>query len=385
MSHKRKQATADRSAPSTFVADDLLPRRAFSVTGAPDYTDSAPQTAEEYLRRVKWEARNQPRVFTSAIDPRRFDHLQTAGYVRSIQPLPPTSARVMPSAEWESEFAAQFADIRLSFAHYSELHPPAAPQPQPPQADTADTLSADDTAAVARNCEAWSRYCLGLSSSDNPPPTPSLPTVAAFDQLTTRGVLAHMVTLMQQACTRAQTQQQRSSTTASLENGPSTSTLKASGAAAAQGSPNVGSDEDDVDEEGVEGEEEVVTRQQTTSRPSQPSDCATAVSSSPTDLLSVMSASTARWLYCVLAHLQRPLSSETEMQLRQLYRVCGNIRAEAGKQLDKSHSQQCDDGQQVNVGDGRSSAEETAMWCNMLLTIVDRIFGQRIPVQMNAA
>ena len=387
MSHKRSKLSAPRRAATaaTFADADLLPRKAFSVTGAPDYSEAAPQTAEEYLRRVKWEARNQPRVFTAPIDPRRFDHLQTKGYVRRVQPLPPTSARVMPSAEWESAFAAQFADIRLSFAHYSQLHPPAAPQPRPPSAAAAVAASTTTTSHI---CEAWARYCLGLGSSSSSSPSPSLPTVASFDQLTTRGVLAQLVTQLQQAATRAQAQYKRGSSTTPHEREQSMTETDMSAAAVESSGVTAESDEDvEAEEEADEGVEDEEGEPYEPAVPSQSAGSASRLSSSALDSLSVLSASTARWLYCLLAHLQKPLPSETEVQLRQLYRVCGTLRAEAGQQLDLFDSQQPTDRKQdedEQRANGVRAAEETAMWCNLLLTIVDRIFGQRIPLQTTA-
>jgi len=380
MSHKRKHATSDRSTASALpVVDDLLPRKCFSVSGAPDYTDEEPQTAEEYLRRVKWEARSQPRVFQSAIDPRRYDHLQTKGYVRSIQPLPATSARVMPSAEWESDFAAQFADIRLSFAHYSQLHPPADPQPHPPVVLGQASGIGDESVSPARNSEAWSRYCLGLSSPASPAPAPSLPTVAAFDQLTTRSMLTHIVSHVQQQLSQAQAQQRRQHGPAAHEpTATERGETKDAGTDETEAEPD-GSDEDEDAEKEDEDDEGAESK-------SQPSGAATGSSSSRADVLPLLSASTTRWLYCLLAHLQRPLPSEAEVQLRQLYRVCGNVRAEAGRRLDRSATVQFAEGKQDEAeqreAEASRAAEETAMWCNMLLTIVDRIFGQRIPVQV---
>ena len=386
MSHKRKHSTADRNAASAFVAaDELQPRRAFSVSGAPDYTDDAPQTAEEYLRRVKWEARHQPRVFTSTIDPRRFDHLQTKGYVQTTQPLPHTSARVMPSAEWESEFASQFADIRLSCAHYSQLHPAAAQQPRPPTGPTLSAVVADDSITAPRNIEAWARYCLGLSTATARPPTPSLPTVAAFDQLTTRGVLAQIVSHLQQAVTRAETQQQRNNQTTTYELEQAKGG-QSNNAGTAELTHNMQAERDGDEDEDEEEEEEGGENSSQPAISLQPSSATSDSSSSRFDPLSALSVSTTRWLYCLLAHLQKPLPSETEVHLRQLYRVCGTIRAEAGKRVDKSDdSRQPVESKQHEIeqqADTCRAAEETAMWCNMLLTIVDRIFGQRIPLQV---
>ena len=79
MSHKRKQAVRDED-------EQLLPRRAFTVSGAPDFSQAEPQTAEEYLRRVKWEAKRQPRVLTSNIDPRSFDHRQVRAEQSRAEP-----------------------------------------------------------------------------------------------------------------------------------------------------------------------------------------------------------------------------------------------------------------------------------------------------------
>ena len=100
------------------------------------------------------------------------------------------------------------------------------------------------------------------------------------------------------------------------------------------------------------------------------------------------------WLYATLAHLEKPLPADVEVSLRQLYRVCGKLRAEAGRALEQQRKEQLsdaagDDAKESAGGDGSSAHEpaaarqamECAMHCNLLMTIVDRVFGQRVDVE----
>ena len=216
MSNKRKHGGA--AAPFTSSArsssfrddDDLQPRRAFHVSGAPDFSQAEPQTAEEYLRRVRWEAQRQPKVLTSTIDPRLLvEHRGAApsapGYGRALQLLPATSPLAMPSKEWENAFASQFADVRLALLRYTERLPEVKKRETQPPPSTARM-------PPPRDYPAWTRYCLGadfdveryVGESQHPVSrgvgedsaacrAPELHTVAAWDQLATRAIFHRLV------------------------------------------------------------------------------------------------------------------------------------------------------------------------------------------------
>eukprot|EP00026_Physarum_polycephalum_P009225 Phypoly_transcript_09339.p1 GENE.Phypoly_transcript_09339~~Phypoly_transcript_09339.p1 ORF type:complete len:325 (+),score=70.47 Phypoly_transcript_09339:51-977(+) len=95
--------------------DDLLPR-AFAVTGELPPEAGPPTTGEDYLRRVRWEARRCPNVVVSAIDPRKYDNRQTQ-FAALPPPCPPAPAGMAPHIQWETKFLAQFSDLRLSLNH----------------------------------------------------------------------------------------------------------------------------------------------------------------------------------------------------------------------------------------------------------------------------
>ncbi len=420
MSHKRKSLPSSAFSPSSFdavdgVVDDLRPRRAFRVSGSPDFSQAEPQSAEEYLRRVRWEAQHQPKSFTAPVNPAQWKGGEGGGkglrpsWGKGLHPLPPTSPLAMPSKEWQQNFTGEFTSVRLAFLRFLHIRtgeeeeeggkggslregsgqspPPRPRQGLPPM----------------RDYPAWLRFCLGRDvdvercirgggeegAQVTPSMTPDLHTVAAWDQVTTRGVLHHLIDHLNRC-------HQRVTDIHNLERRSPTHNSPAKAYHTEDEEMKENTEEDEEEEEEEEEDEVVVTERGfgTVLSPKEATfgemreaspvgvDVLSSSSSSPVSFLHLPRPSHMMWLYAALVHLEKPLPADVDVQLRQLYRVCGKIRAEAGRRLEEL--QQTESGGEGSGEGGvrdRRSVLDCAMHCNLLMTIVDKVFGQRMEMQ----
>ncbi|KAA6423316.1 MAG: gem-associated 2 [Trebouxia sp. A1-2] len=120
--------------------------------GPPDMQSDC-DTAEEYIKRVRYEAEQLPQTVTSHIDPRAFD-AQRTDYVPVQDEGSLTAAECIPSQQWLTEFLADFAGLRSQLHREQEdIDPflPRAPPPPPPH-----------PLPHFRDKNGWQRYCLGV-------------------------------------------------------------------------------------------------------------------------------------------------------------------------------------------------------------------------------
>lgn len=85
---------------------------AFAVEGEPDFESGEPQDGWEYLRRVKWEFARCPKVKVATIDPKKF--AEQTPYMPSIPSVSACSPHLLPTKEWETEFLADFSNLRMN-------------------------------------------------------------------------------------------------------------------------------------------------------------------------------------------------------------------------------------------------------------------------------
>lgn len=101
--------------------DELLPVALPFATGAEVTSDSeenrgrAPATAEEYLQRVRSEARNTPDVVVAHFDRETFKRKQTV-VVSNSTGFSPAPRGFAPSMLWQGQQAAAFSEIRQRLA-----------------------------------------------------------------------------------------------------------------------------------------------------------------------------------------------------------------------------------------------------------------------------
>ena len=101
------------------------------------------------------------------------------------------------------------------------------------------------------------------------------------------------------------------------------------------------------------------------------------------------------WLYVMLIRLDTPLLPDTQAQLRQVYRICGNIRSHISNILyaetSSSHQHQhnnntlhetgknvTDNAAHICCDDCLLTGQYRVMLCNMIMSIVHQIFGQSV-------
>jgi len=143
----------------------LLPR-AFIVEGETPPSDEPPVSGDDYLRRVRWEARRCPQVVVSKIDPRQYDNKQTQ-FANIPPPCPPAPPGMTPLPSWEDAFLSIFSELRQKLNYLST-------QSKPKLSITLPRLT---------DAKGWTHLCFGYPSpSDSPssstkePPSPPIST-----------------------------------------------------------------------------------------------------------------------------------------------------------------------------------------------------------------
>ncbi|OAY84886.1 Gem-associated protein 2 [Ananas comosus] len=92
-----------------------IQRPAFLVEGEPDFDSGPPLDGFEYLRRVRWEAAQIPKVKIAKINSNKLAGEQTP-YMPKIPEIPRCLPEILPSKQWEDTFLAQFSGIREAFS-----------------------------------------------------------------------------------------------------------------------------------------------------------------------------------------------------------------------------------------------------------------------------
>ncbi|OVA11713.1 Gem-associated protein 2 [Macleaya cordata] len=95
---------------------DNIQRPAFFVEGDPDFDSGPPQDGLEYLRRVRWEAAQIPKVKVAKLDSSKLNNEQTV-YMPEIPDIAKCPQHLQPSKDWEDEFLADFSELRLALSH----------------------------------------------------------------------------------------------------------------------------------------------------------------------------------------------------------------------------------------------------------------------------
>ncbi|KAK3282081.1 hypothetical protein CYMTET_10164 [Cymbomonas tetramitiformis] len=89
--------------------DNDMRQQALPVSGAPEFSEGPPTSAEEYLRRVRWEAKQSPKVVRADIDPRLYEDKRTIYIPKETCPAPPAT---QADASWTADFISDFSSLR---------------------------------------------------------------------------------------------------------------------------------------------------------------------------------------------------------------------------------------------------------------------------------
>uniref|UniRef100_A0A8I6YZ09 Gem-associated protein 2 n=3 Tax=Hordeum vulgare subsp. vulgare TaxID=112509 RepID=A0A8I6YZ09_HORVV len=103
---------------------DGILKPAFAVDGEPDFESGEPLDGFEYLRRVRWEANQIPKVKVAKIDLSAARKEQTP-YMPEIPDIPKCSPDLCASKEWEDSFITYFSDTRLAFLELDSSDEPS--------------------------------------------------------------------------------------------------------------------------------------------------------------------------------------------------------------------------------------------------------------------
>ncbi|XVE84590.1 hypothetical protein DITRI_Ditri17bG0024800 [Diplodiscus trichospermus] len=91
-------------------------RPAFMVEGEPDFNSGPPEDGLEYLRRVRWEAAQFPKVKTAKPDRIKLNKEQSV-YMPQIPEIAKCPEHLLPSKQWEEAFLADFSELRQTLSY----------------------------------------------------------------------------------------------------------------------------------------------------------------------------------------------------------------------------------------------------------------------------
>ncbi|XP_027366599.1 uncharacterized protein LOC113872912 [Abrus precatorius] len=90
-------------------------RPAFFVAGEPNFDAGPPEDGWEYLRRVRWEADQIPKVKVAKLDRSKLNKEQSA-YMPKIPDIAKCPDHLLPLKQWEDVFLAEFSALRTNFS-----------------------------------------------------------------------------------------------------------------------------------------------------------------------------------------------------------------------------------------------------------------------------
>uniref|UniRef100_A0A2N9ELG7 Gem-associated protein 2 n=1 Tax=Fagus sylvatica TaxID=28930 RepID=A0A2N9ELG7_FAGSY len=93
-----------------------IQKPAFVVEGEPDFDSGPAEDGLEYLRRVRWEAAQIPKVKVAKLDRSKFIKEQSV-YMPQIPNIAECPEHLLPLKQWEDVFLADFSELRLALSH----------------------------------------------------------------------------------------------------------------------------------------------------------------------------------------------------------------------------------------------------------------------------
>ncbi|CAL4984672.1 unnamed protein product [Urochloa decumbens] len=103
---------------------DGILKPAFAVEGDPDFESGEPLDGFEYLRRVRWEAKQIPKVKVAKVDLSATRKEQTP-YMPEIPDIPKCLPELRASKQWEDSFITHFSETRLVFSEHDSSEEPS--------------------------------------------------------------------------------------------------------------------------------------------------------------------------------------------------------------------------------------------------------------------
>eukprot|EP00898_Chlorokybus_atmophyticus_P007896 jgi/Chlat1/8107/Chrsp75S07568 len=183
--------------------EETLQTQALDVGGEPDFSAGPPADGAEYLRRVRWEAAQCPKIVTAKnINPRQYDAKRTS-YVPSVSSVPDASSApdyARPRPDWEAAFLKDFAELRAALAHVEMPTTSHLPDLRIPPTTDARAWDALCFRSVQSNSEHQAEDATSGSlsvnyedRSDGGPVPPLLGLLLRLDEATTAAMLRRHV------------------------------------------------------------------------------------------------------------------------------------------------------------------------------------------------
>ncbi|XP_050372879.1 uncharacterized protein LOC126790611 [Argentina anserina] len=94
-----------------------IQRPAFWVDGEPNFESGSPEDGFEYLRRVRWEAAQIPKVRVAKVDRSKFNREQS-DYMPKIPEIAKCPEQLLPLKQWEDAFLSEFSELRLGLSRF---------------------------------------------------------------------------------------------------------------------------------------------------------------------------------------------------------------------------------------------------------------------------
>ncbi|XP_020236857.1 gem-associated protein 2 [Cajanus cajan] len=92
-----------------------IQRPAFLVDGEPNFDSGPPEDGWEYLRRVRWEADQIPKVKVAKLDRGKLNKEQSP-YMPKIPDIAKCPEHLLPLNQWEDVFLAEFSALRTNLS-----------------------------------------------------------------------------------------------------------------------------------------------------------------------------------------------------------------------------------------------------------------------------
>ncbi|KAK7383458.1 hypothetical protein VNO78_29137 [Psophocarpus tetragonolobus] len=167
-----------------------IQRPAFLVDGEPDFHSGPPEDGWEYLRRVRWEADQIPKVKVAKLDIGKLSKEQSA-YMPMIPDIAKCPEHLLPLKQWEDVFLAEFSALRMNFSCLdgSNDHLKIGKTNDQPAEDKDKTLSPENPE---------SKTSVDQSSSSSPTP-PWLSVILAMDSVKRVSTLLKRISLLEAA------------------------------------------------------------------------------------------------------------------------------------------------------------------------------------------
>ncbi|MED6185393.1 hypothetical protein PIB30_056719 [Stylosanthes scabra] len=145
-----------------------IQRPAFFVDGEPDFDSGPPEDGWEYLRRVRWEADQIPKVKVAKLDRSKLNKEQS-DYLPKIPDIAKCPERLLPSKQWEDVFLADFSALRMNFSSHECSNANSSSNVQPVHKSRLLENNSGESASVMNKDKVVLQSYLSDSKAMDPP------------------------------------------------------------------------------------------------------------------------------------------------------------------------------------------------------------------------